>query len=276
MTLDFDSPYVATSDVLATVEKATYNSADNCIDFECVVPVRAGTMTKYRFYWPAALPLTDTWPPADEIAAGNAGGGGIGAGATGTLPIGSTSTITGGDAVFVGGTNVVFKQQSDRGDKRPTDSGFTAQTVVDTTTYVNLSPGSRPRLNLRVYSRRGMPPIAQIKPSSPGSTGIEEIDINSTRFVDKSGEETRTGYLSSIVHGITEGGDLTIDRMALVADDTHEDGQPLSDVLKNADDYLAIRTDVSFWDQDDGEHEFDFKYDGDSEKFGAGTAFLQD
>ena len=61
-----------------------------------------------------------------------------------------------------------------------------------------------------------------------------------------------------------------------MADDTHPDGQPLSDVLKNGDEYLAIRTDVSIWDQTDGEHEFDFKYDAEGEKFGAGTAFLQD
>ena len=61
-----------------------------------------------------------------------------------------------------------------------------------------------------------------------------------------------------------------------MADDAHPNGQPLSDVLKNADNYLAIRTDVSIWDQDDGEHEFDFKYDEDTEKYGAGTAFLQD
>ena len=121
-----------------------------------------------------------------------------------------------------------------------------------------------------------MPPIAQIKPNSPGSVGIAEIDINTTRFVDNSGEEKKTAYLSSIIYGINSDDNLTIDRSALVADSTHEEGQPLSDVLKNADEYLAIRTDVSIWDVDDGEHEFDFKYDWSDEKFGAGTAFLQD
>ena len=96
VTLDFASPYVANGPVLAIVEKANYNSADNCVDFECLVPVLAGTMEKYHFYWPAALPQTDTWPPANEIAAGHAGGGGIGAGATGSLPVGDTATIPGG------------------------------------------------------------------------------------------------------------------------------------------------------------------------------------
>ena len=155
VTLDFDQPYVANGPVLAVVEKANYNSAENCVDFECLVPVAAGTMEKYHFFWPAGLPRTDTWPPANEIAAGYAGGDGIGAGATGDLPIGSTATIVGGDTVFVGGTNVVFKAKSDWGDRTPTDVGFTAQQVVDPTVYVNLSPGSRPHLNLRVYGRRG-------------------------------------------------------------------------------------------------------------------------
>ena len=93
VTLDFASPYVATGPVLAIVEKANYNSADNCVDFECLVPVLAGTMEKYKFFWPAALPQSDTWPTAEEIAADCAGGGGIGAGATGSLPVGDTSTI---------------------------------------------------------------------------------------------------------------------------------------------------------------------------------------
>ena len=74
VTLDFANHYVANGPVLAVVEKANYNSADNCVDFECLVPVLAGTMEKYHFFWPAALPQSDTWPPADEIAAGCAGG----------------------------------------------------------------------------------------------------------------------------------------------------------------------------------------------------------
>ena len=48
----------------------------------------------------------------------------------------------------------------------------------------------------------------------------------------------------------------------MVADSEHMDKpRPLTDVLKFGDEYLCIRTDVSFWDQNDGEHEFDFQYD---------------
>jgi len=271
VTLDFDAPYVANGPVLAMVEKANYNSADNCVDFECLVPVLSGAMEKYHFFWPAALPQTDTWPPASEIAAGCAGGGGIGAGATGSLPVGDTTTIPDGSVIFVGGPNVVFRARSDRGDRTPTDVGFTAQPVVDTATYIKLSPGSKPRLNLRTYPRRSLPAIT---PAVSAASAIT-VDIHQTKILDTSGGETKVAYLSSILHGINENGQLTLDRSALVADDNHADGQPLSDVLKNGNDYLAIRTDVSLWDSEDGEHEFHFEYDDEIGMFGAGTAFLR-
>jgi hypothetical protein len=47
-------------------------------------------------------------------------------------------------------------------------------------------------------------------------------------------------------------------------------GWPLTDILKFGDEYLCTRTDVSFWDQSAGEHEFDFQYDSEGTKFGAG------
>jgi hypothetical protein len=50
----------------------------------------------------------------------------------------------------------------------------------------------------------------------------------------------------------------------------------LSDVLAFGPDYLGLRSDVSIEDGTNGEHEFDFIYDEESGKFGAGTAFLQD
>lgn len=271
VTLDFAQPYVANGPVLAMVEKANYNSADNCVDFECRLPVAAGTMGKYHFFWPAALPKSDTWPPANEIATGCAGGDGIGAGAAGNLPVGDTTTIPDGSVVFVGGPNVVFRARSDWGDRTPTDVGFTAQPVVDTATYINLSPGSKPRLNLRTYPRRSLPAIT---PAASTSSQIT-VDIHQTKILDTSGGETKVAYLASILHGINENGQLTLDRSALVADDGHSEGQPLSDVLKNGDEYLAIRTDVSIWDQTHGEHEFHFEYDDEIEKFGAGTAFLR-
>jgi hypothetical protein len=232
-------------------------------------------MAKYHFYWPAGLPKSDTWPPANERVAGCAGGAGIGANATGNLPVGDTATIPVGDVVFVGGPNVVFRANSDWGDRTPTDVGFTSQPVVDPTTYINLSPGSRPHLNLRVYPRRS--PSA-ITPSATATTQIT-VDLHKTKILDTSGTETKIAYLSSILAGIVKDGDdskLAISRAALVADEENPEGRPLTDVLKFGEEYLGIRSDVSIVSTEDGEHEFDFKYDEESEKFGAGTAFLQD
>jgi len=86
--LNFAGGYVASGAVKAMVLKANYNSADNLIDFECLVPVKAGEMEKSRYYWPSTLRVDETWPPQADINSGDAGGGGIGMGATGELPVG--------------------------------------------------------------------------------------------------------------------------------------------------------------------------------------------
>jgi hypothetical protein len=126
---------------------------------------------------------------------------------------------------------------------------------------------------LRTYPRRSP---GAITPSATSSSQIT-VDLHKTKILDTSDPiETKTAYLSSILHGINEDGDLTISREATVADEENTEGRPLTDVLKFGEEYLGIRTDVSFVDPDQGEHEFDFEYDPTSDKFGAGTAFLQD
>jgi hypothetical protein len=135
-----DAPgYIASVPMKMVVEKAAYNSADNCIDFECSTPVKAGTLVKDPFYWPAALPQTTTWPPQADIDSGNAGGGGLGVNATGKLPVGDTSSLP-TTPVFLGGPNVVFSGPADWGDRTPTDVGFTAQSLPSATSYLD-TPG---------------------------------------------------------------------------------------------------------------------------------------
>ena len=99
VTLDFASHYVANGPVLAVVEKANYNSADNCVDFECLVPGAGGhdgevpLLTGRR-----RLPTIGHLAASQrDRAAGCAGGGGIGADATGNLPVGDTATIPVGE-----------------------------------------------------------------------------------------------------------------------------------------------------------------------------------
>jgi hypothetical protein len=275
-----DLPYVSTNPVTAVVTSASYNSVDNCVDISCVVPVEAGTMTVNPFYWPSALPVTTTWPTQADIESGNAGGGGLGTGATGNLPIGDTSWITlpGRQVVIVGGPNVMFESQSDWGDSTPTDTDFVAQPIIDTSVYAELTNSTRPSLNLQIQVPKPYPVLG--KPES--EAGSVTIDIRKTKVTDSDHPSEDPAYLDSIFLGIINanvpsGRKLVIDRInTVVGDSEHPEGQPLSDVLKNADGYLAIRTDVSIWDQTDGEHEFDFKYDETGGKFGAGTAFLKD
>ena len=271
VTLDFDQPYVATGPITAIIESARYNSADNCIDFVCLTPVVAGTLAKYPYFWPAALPATTTWPPQSDIENGWAGAGGVGSGASGALPVGDTSTIGDGSPVFVGGQNVIFGPNTDWGDRRPTDVGFVAQSTILAGDYSGSNVTTKQALDLTVdYAT----PMGKFQ--DPAVPPVVTVDLRKTQIVDNSVTPPKVAYLSSIIKGVTSDNKLAISRFALVADDTKPDGQPLSDVLKNAEDYLAIRTDVSIWDKDDGEHEFDFKYDEDSDVFGAGTAFLQD
>ena len=51
VTLDFAQPYVSNGPVLAIVESARYDSANNCIHFTCLTPVLAGTMEDCGFFW---------------------------------------------------------------------------------------------------------------------------------------------------------------------------------------------------------------------------------
>lgn len=239
--LDF-AGYVAAGTPRAIVNKATYNSADNTVDFECTVPVRAGTMTPFDLYWPATLPRSRTWPPSEDIASGDAGGGGIGVGATGNLPVGNTSGIIAGDTVFVGGPNVVFRPQSDRGDRTPTDVDFTAQTVINPSVYGELDTTPRPHLNLRMYVARPL----QLNPLKP-LTSHASIDLHKTVVTDVQNTD-KSSLLSTLIHGIGEdNGKLIVREDALISNEDDPEGTP-----------------------------FDFKYDIEGKVYGAGTAFLQD
>lgn len=234
--------YVAHGDVKAIIEKADYNSDDQTIEFECLTPVKAGQMAPYIFFWPSDVDPGLTFPTADEIAKGYAGGGGIGMGAQGELPVGPTDTITDGGAVWVGGPNVIYRPRSDWGDPHPSDQGFQAQTIIHGETYAELSVQGRPRLDLRLRYPKPVTP-----PKLPGIGQPEVvIDIRKTKVTD-SENEGQYAYLSTILKGINEAKELLLKTSAKFASDEQPDGK-----------------------------EFDFKYDDEGDKFGAGTAFLKE
>lgn len=231
--------YVASTDIKCVVQKATYDSDSNTIHFECEVPVKSGTTVEYQFYWPSALSVTNTFPTPAEIAAGNAGGDGIGAGATGTLPIGFTDGIGSGGTVFVGGPNVVFRNNSDRGDPTPTDVDFTAQTIIPQTVFAEVETSVNPNPDLSLNYVDPLP----MMPDMVKSASDVVIDIRKTKIVDlENGDET--AFLVSIIR----------------------------EILNNE---LIVSTGAKFGDGTNSE-EFDFEFDTQGSKFGARTAFLKD
>jgi hypothetical protein len=228
---------VADDDVKAIVETASYDSNDQTVNFVCLTPVKAGTTEPYIFFWPKNVGAS--FPTAAEISAGNAGGGGIGANASGNLPVGDTSTITAGNTVFVGGPNIVFRDRTDRGDPNPGDVGFTAQTVIAENVFAEIdnTPNPDPDLTLNYVD----PLPAPVVPPLP-SGGIT-IDIRKTRIIDSDNEGV-SAFLDTIIRKID-------------------------------DDALFLNTDAKFSDGSN-DSEFDFEFDDEGGKWGAGTAFLQD
>ncbi len=239
--LDFTQGYVADGPIKALVEEATYNSETNRIDFACLVPVKAGQMEKYNWFWPAGLSFHLTWPPPDEFAAGDAGGGGEGMDVSGALPIGYFEDW-GDDIVIVGGPNVVFRPQSDIGDRHPTDIGFSAQDIGVLENYAEVTIGPKPRLNLRTFMAE------PTNPSAPSNlqTGLV-IDIRKTHIIDSQQSPNRYAFLSHVFKGLNEDGRLMMREDMLIADEEHPQG--------------AI---------------FDFKWADGYELWAAGTAFLRD
>lgn len=229
--------YVSNSAVKAIVEKADYDSDNNTIDFECLVPIKFGEMVEYEFFWPSAA--TGNFPTVQEIRNGLAGGDGIGATASGALPVG-TAALTGTSTVIVGGPNVVFNPQSDRGDRTPYDTGFVVQDVIPEsydTAELDIQANPNPDLTLNYVD-----PIPDtLRPAS--AAGVTIIDIRKTKVVDSDNPGVEA-FLDTIIRSI-ESEDLVLDTEAKYGDGTN---------IK----------------------EFDFKYDLEGEKFGAGTAFLKD
>ena len=212
VTLDFTTPYVANGPITAIVESAKYDSANNCIHFQCLCPVAAGTSEKYVYFWPADLLQNVTWPSQADIDSGNAGGGNIGAGASGSLAIGDTSTIK--STVFVGGTNVVFGPYSDRGDPTPTDAGFAAQTTINSDQYTTSST-TKTALDLTVDYGTKTPPIS-VSFSDPVDSlaGSTTLNINTTTITDG----TNKAPLSNVFAAVNKDSQVVLNSILHVKD----------------------------------------------------------
>jgi hypothetical protein len=294
--------YATSGPVTAIVKKANYNSAEDCIDFELELPVKAGEMDYYLFYWPSKLPASVTWPPADEIASGAAGGGGIGVWASGNLPTGVVNGEISGQTVFVGGPNIVYGDQSDRGDPTPTDVGFQAQSVFPPDSIAVNPSGTKP------YLTRGIGFLNEEQwIDEPLATEPLTIDLYQTRITDISNAQQYPGIggLLGDFFSINPKGGLRLELAVAQVVDNREDSGPLGKALTTTGtdarltDLLTLGpppdgVDVSETNQtmllmldatgagvyattDDMEAgaEVDFKFDATGQKVGIATAFLQ-
>jgi len=252
VTLSLSGDHVSTVDVKTIVEKATYNSDNMTIDFTCLSPVKSGTMEEYKFFWPSTLATTEKFPTDWERSQGYAGGSGIGSEATGELPIGFLDPDDWGTGiVWVGGPNVIFRSHSDYGDSTPTDVDFIAQNVIFTNTFAELDTSSNPSPVLRASYARDTP-----LPELPTFSNGTMIDLHKTFIVDSGPNNEyspKRSKLSTFFRAVSDEDKLVVDADAARWSTEEEEATPNGAIGKP----------------------FDFKYDEDGEKYGAGTAFLK-
>lgn len=242
--VDIQLPGLASNSATrGVVEKASYNSATNTIDFECWTPVRSGEMEPYIFAFPADLSPSLTYPAEGD----QAGGAGLGPQAVGNLPVGYVGNASG--QVFVGGPNIIFGPQTDIGDRTPTDVGFVSQDIILPGSFQDLNVTPRPFVNLSLpdaYTFKADYLDDIIPNPMPSGSSSPVIDIRSTRVIDSDAgnESTR---LDTIFSKIATGRLVIDGDGALIGNSEMPDGVV-----------------------------FDFEYDADTGQMGAGTAFLQD
>lgn len=248
-----------------TWKKITFRTALNLLNletFDCVTFDVAGTVSsgpvktlieKAQFdsdnrriefqCWTPVLAGTMSkyqfaWPEVAEGTFGNQDTPSV----IGTLPVGSIE-IEGdcpdGGGVIVGGPNIAFVGPADRGDPKPADTGFTAQPIIFPTTDFNLTASPNPNPNMRLTYAIDIP-----FPKLPDMPAAFGVDIRTTPIFDSDNPERGSRTLRDIIREIGEDG-LALDTQAKFSDGTEVTA-------------------------------FDFKFDPEGEKFGAGTAFLKD
>lgn len=241
ITLNFQQPYVSSESVKALIEQADFNSANQLIEIECWLPIKSGEMEQYEFAWPANVSADWIFPTQREVDLGLDGGNGIGRNATGELPVGDTSRIL-DQSIYVGGPNVVFGGQTDRGDSHPSDTNFVAQSIGPFNIYATIIVQQKPDLNLKLnYAEDIDAGDADAMLGGVPEIILERTRVRSTRFPNQW--NTLADLLSM------------------------DEGKPLA--IKTASLFVGK-------DQDGGcrRSPFDFKYNNQHSVWAAGSAFL--
>lgn len=193
-TVTLDLPGLAASGaVKAVVESVQYDSESYTIDVELLVPVKAGSMVQDRWFWPAA---TDGEFQTSVTSTG----------VTGELPIGYLDA-NGTSTVWVGGPNVVFRQRSDRGDRRLADTGFVVQPILPTNVFADVVAVANPNPNLRINYLSPTKPI----PVPPLMSGDLVLDIRKTKVIDSSKPSNNaSARLDSFFREVNRDGELVM------------------------------------------------------------------
>jgi hypothetical protein len=116
---NFATDYIATTDVKGLLTNVTYDSSEQILNIEALLPVKFGEMTAYPFVWPMDIdPDINLFPTNTEIAVGYAGGNGPGKDVEGGFELtGRELFITFSDYVATG----TRFQARDYGDLKPSD-----------------------------------------------------------------------------------------------------------------------------------------------------------
>ncbi len=267
VTLQFNTSYVADVHVKALITHSEVDTENYKIQMDCWLPVKFGETTEYNFAWPTSAQIRQYFPTNDEVVWGYAGGGGIGVDAAGYLP---EAPKNGGKSYrgSTGGSSSqptqdktkerregINKGMSDRGNRELIRKGIdeaeeariaraTAyQASKKSTTVVNTSKPAKPAY-AEQSSTQAEPYTAPVTPRSSVG-GASFVDLHGTIIMDAKDSESIKVRLSEVFE------------------------------IDPDSEKLCIKTNTKFRDTENTE-EFDFKFDDEGGKWGAGTAFLKE
>lgn len=244
VTLNFDGDYASYDATLGLVEEGRYNPDENTMDFTVWTGVRAGDMTQYDAAYPQDIDISTQFPDPVATAAGFAGSDSPGSSAAGSINrSGSKQGIT----VRFGEDAQVGQNPFELLDPSPYEQNIKRDTAAGKASDRNdVSPG-RPDSNDtgQVVVGTGPPPTPAIDSVPINDSGeVFWIDIRTTPIAD-SDNPGETATLDTFFSEITGA-------------------------------ILKAKTDATWKESGGQEAEFDFKFDMEGNKFGAGTAFLKD
>lgn len=231
-----------------------------------------------------ALPI---YPTSEEIHWGHSGGGWIGEDAIGVLPLGTVKEEADGQFSSGGGTSVSQGGHSGVDYHAPTyetyDPVIDAAAKADAFTLgLNAKNANLTEWNKRHDTGARKPTDRNFVAKDVGNTG-RSGEIVATAKVTPSTQPLTPNPQAVIPANIPLPGEgLVLDLSLTKIRDFNRSGVALSylkDILhfNAAGDKLCLCSNLEIWDVagEDPEKEFDFRYDADGAKWGAGTAWLK-